>query len=270
MGTGRNLFRNYGYLRKYFISLLLVLAVVLQIIHNPITQIIQIGAIILLGLFVLQVLFEILEKPTILDRPQRFYDFYQALPVMKEYFENSLKRENTLSIGWLDTSLEHALTFVNNVLKPILHDNRRNVMKIELTMVDPSWPEIEKINSSWLALGKSNYESLRVFMEVYKEVIKNQGWSIEISLYHHLPNFQGFLINSQHLFFSACTWKDGFLSDDNPFELYHTDDRFGGKEKIEQFISWFDHCQKESPNPLAQKLANPGVTFYITNEGKKS
>jgi len=254
--------------RKLIASILIILVVVLQLILNPITQIIQIVAVILLGLLVLQLLFEILEKPTGLDRPRQFNDYYQAQPVMKDYLENHLKREPTLSICWLDTSFEHALTFISNVLKPILHDNRKNALKIELTMLDPSWPDIERVNSTWTSLGKSNSESLKVFMEVYKEVLTNKGWSIDITLYRHLPNWQGFLINDRYLFLSTCIWKNGILSDDNPYELYEAGDRFGGNEKIEQFKSWFGHCQREIQEASSQK-STPGVTFYITNETKK-
>jgi len=84
-----------------------------------------------------------------------------------------------------------------------------------------------------------------------------------------LPNFQGILVNSEHLFVSSCTWKNGKLTDDNFYELYHFNDNFGGKEKIDQFKSWFEHCRKENQNLTQPKPSNQGVTFYITSEDKK-
>lgn len=269
MRPDRYLFRNYSNFRKTLVYILFLLSVVLIIIPGPIAQLTQIGAIILLGWFILQILFEILDRPTILEHPQQYDNFYYAWPDIKEYIINTLKKDSPFTIYWLDSSLEHASVLINDVLKPILQDNSKKPMKIELAMLDPSWSEIDKINPSWISLAKANYESLQVYLDVYKEEIRNHEWSIDLSLYRFLPNFQGILINSQHLFISSCAWKNDLLTDDNFYELYHFNDHFGGTEKIEQFKSWFDHCRKEIPSSSKPKASNQGVTFYITSEDEK-
>jgi len=266
---GRRLFRNYADFRKILVYLLFLLSVVLVVLPGPIAQLVQIGAIILLGWFILQILFEILNRPTVFERPQQFENFYYAWPNIKEYIINAFKKGSPCTICWLDSSLEHAFILINDVFKPILQENSKCPMKIEFAMLDPNWPEIDKINPFWISLGKSNYESLGVFRDVYQEQIQNHEWSIDVSLYRFLPNFQGILINSEHLFTSSCKWNNDILTNDSFYELYHADDRFGGKEKIEQLKSWFEHCRKESQNLAQPKPASQGVTFYITNESEK-
>lgn len=269
MRPDRNLFRNYSNFRETLVYILFLLSVVLVIIPGPIAQLVQIGVIILLGWFILQILFEILNRPTILEHPQQYDNFYSAWPDIKDYIINTIKKGSPCTIWWLDSSLEHASVLMNDVLKPNLQDTLKSPFKIELAMLDPNWLEIEKINPSWISLAKSNYESLQVFLDVFKEEIRNHDWSIDLSLYRYIPNFQGILINDEHLFMSSCIWKSGILTDDNFYELYHLNDHFGGKEKINQFKSWFEHCRKESQNIVQPKPSSQGVTFYITSEGEK-
>jgi hypothetical protein len=265
----RNFFRNYSDFRRILVYILFFLSVVLVVIPGLIAQLIQIAAIILLGWFILQILFEIFNRLTVLERPQQYDNFYSAWPDIKDCIMNAFKKGSPCTIWWLESSLEHASVMVDDVLKPILQNSPKNPLKIELVMLDPSWSEIEKINPSWISLAKSNYESLHVYLDVYNEEIRNHEWSIALSLYRFLPNFQGILVNSEHLFVSSCTWKNGKLTDDNFYELYHFNDNFGGKEKIDQFKSWFEHCRKENQNLTQPKPSNQGVTFYITSEDKK-
>ncbi|HAX99252.1 MAG TPA: hypothetical protein DCY12_10310 [Candidatus Atribacteria bacterium] len=264
-----NLFRNYSKFRKILVYILFLFSVVLSIIPGPIAQLIQIAVIILLGWFILQILFEILNPPTVLERPRQYDNFYNAWPDIKECIINAFKKGSPCTIWWLDSSLEHGSILINDVLKPILQDNLKSPMKIEFAMLDPNWPEIEKINPSWISLAKSNYESLKVFLDVYQEEIRKHEWSIDLSLYRFLPNIQGILINFEHLFISSCTWKNSQMNHDNFYELHHFNDHFAGKEKIDQFRSWFEYCRKEGQNINHPKPSSQGVTFYITSEDEK-
>jgi hypothetical protein len=264
-----NLFRNYSEFRKILVYILFLISVILSIIPGPIAQLIQIAAIILLGWFILQIFFEILNPPTVLERPRQYDNFYNAWPDIKDYLMNTLKKSSPFTICWLDSSLEHASVLISDVLKPILLDSSKNPLKIELAMLDPNWAEIDKINPSWASLAKSNYESLKVFLDVYQEEIRKHEWSIDLLLYRFLPNIQGILINFEHLFISSCTWRNGQMNHDNFYELYHFNDNFAGKEKIDQFRSWFEHCQKENQNLAQPTLSSQGVTFFITTEDDK-
>lgn len=156
-----NLFRNYSEFRKILVYILFLISVILSIIPGPIAQLIQIAAIILLGWFILQIFFEILNPPTVLERPRQYDNFYNAWPDIKDYLMNTLKKGSPFTICWLDSSLEHASVLISDVLKPILLDSSKNPLKIELAMLDPNWAEIDKINPSWASLAKSNYESLK-------------------------------------------------------------------------------------------------------------
>ncbi|HCU22918.1 MAG TPA: hypothetical protein DF698_08605 [Candidatus Atribacteria bacterium] len=73
-----NLFRNYSKFRKILVYILFLFSVVLSIIPGPIAQFIQIAVIILLGWFILQILFEILNPPTVLERSRQYDNFYNA------------------------------------------------------------------------------------------------------------------------------------------------------------------------------------------------
>lgn len=85
MRPDKKLFRNCADFRKILVYILLSLSVVLVLILGSVARLVQIGAIILLGGLVLQILFEILNRPTVLKCPQRFENFYYTWPDVKEY-----------------------------------------------------------------------------------------------------------------------------------------------------------------------------------------
>ena len=148
MRPDRNFFRNYSDFRRILVYILFFLSVVLVVIPGLIAQLIQIAAIILLGWFILQILFEIFNRLTVLERPQQYDNFYSAWPDIKDCIMNTFKKGSPCTIWWLESSLEHASVMVDDVLKPILQNSPKNPLKIELVMLDPSWSEIEKINPS--------------------------------------------------------------------------------------------------------------------------
>ena len=83
MRPDRNFFRNYSDFRRILVYILFFLSVVLVVIPGLIAQLIQIAAIILLGWFILQILFEIFNRLTVLERPQQYDNFYSAWPDIK-------------------------------------------------------------------------------------------------------------------------------------------------------------------------------------------
>lgn len=72
-----------------------------------------------------------------------------------------------------------------------------------------------------------------------------------LELYHYcyIPNFVGFLINDNYLFFNFCYWEEisetelYFRGAGTEYIVYDKNDDFGGSRYIERFSGWFSYIK---------------------------
>jgi len=75
---------------------------------------------------------------------------------------------------------------------------------------------------------------------------------ISLYRYNHFPNFLGFLINDNYLFFNACYWEeqeDGTFklrASGTEFLIYDKNDDYGGSRYIERFSGWFNYIKMKN------------------------
>ncbi len=231
----------YYRMRQPMAYLLVVVAVGLNWLPVPG---LQVAALTALALILMQLLFEVHDAASAIPSPRSFLDFFAAQPLMREYIQRSLDRNAQVSIKGLGVTMQHAWPLLETMLLPVLDNGRVRNVHVELAVLDPEWPDLNRLNASWKTRIQGNVDSISLAQSILSTRLKDKSWRLELYKYRHMPNWHGFMIDEQYLFMGTCVWRDGVLTGgENRYELFEVSDQFGGTERIRQFNIWFEYCK---------------------------
>jgi hypothetical protein len=163
---------------------------------------------------------------------------------MREVILDRVNRKREIHIRALGMSMGHAWQFLVGTLLPILLDNNKQRVILEIAMLDSNWSELPKINPDWISRSAANLKEINRFIEDNKEKLTKKGWSIKVYTYDYVPNWHGILLDEDILFLSSCFWTGKKLSGgENQYELITPTEGASEQFKIRQFKSWFDYIK---------------------------
>ena len=141
----------------------------------------------------------------------------------------------------------HAWQFLVSTLLPILLDNNKQKVVLEIAMLDSDWSELPKINPDWVSRSATHFKEITRFIEDNEEILTKKGWEIKIYTYRYVPNWHGILVDKDMLFLGSCFWTGKKISGgENQYELITPTEGVSEQFKIKQFKSWFEYIKTTS------------------------
>lgn len=204
---------------------------------------------LILGLIILQILFEIYDKVTE-DKNLSIMNTNELLTKIYGLAND----EKEVSIKYIGIAGRYGWA---TVIKRMLDSNSDYSLagkKLNISMALLS-PEYQQEHHDIYARFINNTQGTKD--EVIKAIeAKKQGQNVELSLYKHMPNVIGFLINDNYLFITFARWGEhhGEFSlrggGADKYFVYDKNDDFGGSEMIEIFDGWFKRCTCSSSDTI--------------------
>jgi hypothetical protein len=227
----------YGRSKHAVAWVLIVIAAVGNIFSLPS---LEIPAVIALATIAIELLFSLDRRLLRMQSTAMHENFYAvSLALRSEIIERS-HRNKKITIRAIGMSMAHAWPFFTDVTSPIIGD-RSIRLNLLVALLDPAWVDIQKVNRTWAEQAKTSYASMVRFSETHRQSLITSGSRISISLYAHMPNWHGVLIDDDTLFLSTCVWKNGSLNGaENSYEIIRSGERNEAVRRIEHFRSWFD------------------------------
>jgi len=199
------------------------------------------AAIVMLGFILLPTFFEIHKKVTESTHSTTFESFQAASSTLQDEIDRLSKINGSLDICWLGLSGYH-WPYIESSLSQLLKRPKIPKVTLKFILLDPSWDNLETINSSWRNQILGIKESVENFNINNRIAIENANWSINIQYYRSLPQILGVLINNSTLFFSLAYWdNDRLRGGHNPTELIKSTDGNFGEIRIKEFSDWFEY-----------------------------
>jgi hypothetical protein len=250
-GASSSLTSLVTYLRRGYTSIKRPLAflLILTVIIGSIVPIpaIQIAAIGLLGIIILETLFDIQSKFISKDRRVVFAEFFEASNFMKQVILSRVERNQCVQIRALGMSMGHAWPFLTNTLTPLLDREMRQTVELHIAMLDGNWEELSRINPDWSSRAKTNLSEILRFINSHEKRLAAKEWTVTVHQYRHMPNWHGILIDDDLLFLSVCFWRNNRLTGaENGYELLSASDESLGRHRIAQFKTWFEFVSRSS------------------------
>ncbi len=178
--------------------------------------------------------------------PPFYVDFNAALPVIRTILSDRLTKNQDIHIRVLAVSAQFSWKSLVDTTIPALFDigNKKQKINIEFVIVKPSvlrdWGQrqLESDANSTL-LGVENFKGL------YKKEFTAERLSLNVYQYDNIPHWHGILIDNDVLFMGRCKWKiiEGkykLMVGQIDYRQFRTNDRFGGKTRIELVDNWFE------------------------------
>lgn len=234
----------YRKLRRPIAFALVIIAVFPRIVPIPN---VQLAALVALGLIIFETLLEI-QKQLTSDKPARvFPNFYSVCQEINQAIVKRLERRSEIHIRALGMSMGHAWPFFANTLQPLLSENRKQKVTLEIAMLDSRWAELDSVNPDWLARSKTNCDEIQRFVEERRAQLEKKRWSVTVHLYRHMPNWHGVMIDEDILFLSTCYWdQDKLVGADNLYERFDKNADEVSSRRISEFTSWFGRIRNNS------------------------
>jgi hypothetical protein len=96
-----------------------------------------------------------------------------------------------------------------------------------------------KIHRDSMELG------IAVFRRNHRQMIDDGSITLRVEEYDNIPHWHGIMVDDDTLFLGRTNWRTGVAPwkltvGQNVYRQFFLQDRFGGAERIEQFINWFD------------------------------
>lgn len=235
-------------LRKFYRAIRRPMAWVLVVVAaaSPLAPIpeIQIAALGALGLIILELLFELHKQVTQEKDVVVFSEFYEVSLALRGAIADRLHGNQRVCIRALGMSMGHAWPFLANTLVPILERDGRQVVDLQIAMLDAQWDRLEDLNPAWADRVGGNYRQILRFANEHRTLLERKGWRVSVHRYSHMPNWHGILIDQDLLFLGTCYWKSGLLTGgENQYELFRASESELATHRIEQFLSWFEFAQ---------------------------
>jgi hypothetical protein len=230
--------RAYERLKKPAAYAFVGLALLGAVVQSMPLQVAALGA---LGVLILETLFAIRKHIEELETPRVFADFFETTAAMRSEMLRRLERNGSLRVRAMGMSMGHAWPFFMNTLAPLLRDGK-HAISLDIAMLDADWPDLVALNPGWVSRAKANADDIARLGASVSVAMQGSGSSLGLSLYRHMPNWHGVLIDDDLLFLSTCFWQGGTLTGaENRYELLSNGDPLLGAPRITQFRSWFDH-----------------------------
>lgn len=235
---------TYTKIKRPIAIILLFIVIISQLV--PIHAV-QISAIGILSLILVELLIDIHKKVTEEEKTILFTDFFNVTVSMRDKILSRVNKKRTIHIRALGMSMGHAWQFISSIIVPILQSADNRIINLEIAIIDSRWDEINKINPDWKIRSEANYMEISNFIANNREVIEEKGWNISIYRYRHIPNWHGILIDEDTLFQSTCFWSgDKITGAENQYELLSSFESGSSLYKINRFKSWFNHIKNNS------------------------
>jgi hypothetical protein len=204
------------------------------------------GALIALGLILMEMLFEIYEKTVKAPRGVNLINSNDLYREVREIVAD--EREVTIQFlglagrfGW------------QNVLEKMLNEHDPDSLAekvkfdIEVALIEPDLctPDDPTFGRFEMAGAIARQVERRAAAIA---ALPNPS---RMTLYHyrHMPNMIGILVNGNYLFLTYCWWErqhDGLVlrAGGSDYFVYNKGDDFGGQEVIQRFQGWFDFIRE--------------------------
>ncbi|MGS0690212.1 hypothetical protein [Shewanella sp. 30m-9] len=213
-----------------------------SILPKNISEHVVYTAALFLGFIILQVLFEIYEKVTVDKGVIQIVSSEELLKKVHALASD----EKALSIKYIGIAGRFGWTTVISRFLDPNSDYNLSGKKLDISVALLS-PEYQMDKSS--VYTRFTHSTVGTKEEVLRAINSGvTGQKIRLSLYEHMPNVIGFLVNDNYLFLTFSRWGEhhgqftlrGGGSD--TYFVYDKNDEFGGSEMIEMFNGWFQYC----------------------------
>ncbi len=196
------------------------------------TQIAKDSVLVILGLLVLSVLWDIYEHVKPKNRPTLFSDFTNATPAMAEKIQEALADPSQTEIKYLGVTLRYAWPLLKNALERNLRKGQCTNTNITLALVNWNEPiACETIQAS-KEMAKAIQSDIVNWKKSNVKKLADCNINIDLKHYRHTPNLIGLLVRGRSLFLGMTRW-DGSqaTAGENPFVLVE-------ESADEQFSAW--------------------------------
>ena len=240
---------GYEVAKKPIAYIMMFIAVLLEslpseLIPNEVEGVAYSTVLVMLGLILLQVLFEIYEKVVHGRKELNIIDSNELYSKILDIVVD----EKKVSIKYLGVAGRHGWT---SVLDKLLNENNADSLVANKTRfaVDVALlnPEVRK-DQDEIFRRFQVVESIAVSVEMASKHVEEitTGSSVNLYFYDHMPNMLGFLVNDNYLFVTYAYWEhfQGVLTlraGGTDYFVYDKNDDFGGQEIIRRFSGWYDY-----------------------------
>lgn len=194
-----------------------------------------------LGVLVIAVLFD-LEK-TVIHRlsTSRFEDFHDVAADMRAVALRRAGKDN-FRLDAIGMSMGHAWTLISGVLDTLLRDTNARNIQINISMLDPTWPELHQLNPGWAARAPANHTAIVDYIARHQNDFNQRHWTFALHTYRHMPNWHGICLDDQVLFLSTCSWQSAELTGgENEYERLERGSGDKNDRLFAIFRSWSTH-----------------------------
>ncbi|MEZ6139488.1 MAG: hypothetical protein R3B84_02850 [Zavarzinella sp.] len=174
---------------------------------------------------------------------------FRRFPAMEEDMQNVLSKligeGNKITIKIMAVSSKFSGPFIQRAISDLLENNRKVDVEVDIVLTTPN--KLGELQlDDWQRSSTHSIQEICVFMAKHKQKMSEIGIFMKLAEYDNLPHWHGVLFNDRILFMGRTEWfSDG---DDGRWQLrvgeveyrrFEKDDSYGGKERIDRFVLWF-------------------------------
>lgn len=202
-----------------------------------------IGSVSAALLVILTVLFDLHDRLLRQLPQERFDRFHDAAIDFREKLDKTIAKSEAVRIVWLGMGMDYGEPLLFDIISDLKEIQTQAEIELSIAMLDPTWAEIEKLNSSWPQKAASALASFEALAQRTEDGFANHKVTLRLFLYRHVPNWHGFVLNKKHYYIGTCCWKNGRLvGGENPYDYITPGKRDEGDLKVRSFEGWLAFC----------------------------
>jgi len=185
----------------------------------------------------LSVLFDIYNKVSGNEKKTvKFARFSDAVSDFRKHVDQLIISEQDISIKWMGITMEYGQPALKEIIADLTNIGRQNRLDIEVSMLDPSWTEVNSLNVEWNEKAKAGFNLLNK---------TSDDGLCTLFTYKYIPNIHGFILNDKHFYIGTCRWLEGrpdfwMTAGENEYLYVKL-----GKNKLDDieaknFLKWFE------------------------------
>lgn len=202
-------------------------------------------ALLLLRVYILKQRLKEKEKVAVKGNPSKeFESLIEAHDILKTIIHEFSEMPGIQEIKVIGAT---GNTFLNIVKQYILPNHQIKNINFKLLLIDPTFPEINKISSHW---GKEIEPVIKELNVMNEQFIKSgRNILFQWKFYNHLPTVHGIMFEDSRLLFGFFHWiekgkKQELIGAEKPY-IYLENKETRSKIFFETFKNWFDYNWKE-------------------------
>lgn len=257
-----------GFSMGLLVIVLLFERIPVAIIGTSVSSNLKTVTAIIIGIVVLQVLFEIYER---LEKSLSELPVIAANDLLNR-IKALVEKDKKITIDLIGIAGRNGWQKVISYLLDDTDDEysilEKREIHIRVAIVSDS--ALERIGEGGRIY--SQVHAIAESIDATQQRLRKAGYDnikIELYRYDHLPTILGLLINDNYLFLGHTYWQSDpdanlkLRGGGQQYIAYDKNDMFGGKFFIERFQGWFAYCTSQPTNRLAQNGRNDLNSEYL-------